>query len=68
MSRNRSHTKSGPGRYHGSCQLIVDPSNGKVLGVHKPQQRLAPAIHGGNWQGKKYLSYREHDVQARARL
>lgn len=58
---SRSHTKSGSGRYHGECHLIVDPTNGKILGTRTPVQRLQPAAHGGNWKGKQYLSYRESD-------
>lgn len=61
----RSHTKKGPGRQHGQCRLIVDPTNGNHLGVMKPQQRLAPAIYGGNWQGVEYFTLREHDYITR---
>lgn len=32
------------------------------------QPRFPVAIHGGNWKGVKYLSYREHDELMRARL
>lgn len=58
---SRSNKKSGPGRYHGAGQIITHPRTGEILGVTQPSQRLAPAIDGGNWQGKQYLSYREHD-------
>jgi hypothetical protein len=61
----RSHTKSGPGRTHGQCQLIVDPTNGQHLGVKQPKQRLALAAHGGNWKGVEYLSMRESDTLTR---
>lgn len=64
----RSHTKSGPGRTHGQCKLIADPTTGQHLGVTKPQPRLALAVLGGNWKGKQYLSYREHDAHMRASL
>lgn len=61
----RSHTKSGPGRTHGQCRLIADPTTGEHLGVTTPQQRLAPAAYGGNWKGKEYLSARESDMLVR---
>lgn len=61
----RSHTKSGPGRTHGQCQLIVDPTNGQHLGVRQPKRRLADAQYGGNWKGVEYLSQREHDMVTR---
>lgn len=64
----RSHTKSGPGRSHGQCQLIADPTNGKHLGVRTSVQRLAPANFGGNWKGLDYLSYRELDMKRREGL
>ena len=64
---NRSHTKAGPGRYHGQCRLIVD-QGGNVLGVREPQRKFPVAQLGGNWQGLKYLSYREHDALTRERL
>lgn len=59
--KSRSHTKSGPGRSHGQCRLIVDPTNGDHLGVRSPVSKHPLAVDGGNWQGKEYLSYREHD-------
>jgi hypothetical protein len=62
---NRSHTKSGPGRTHGQCKLIVDPQNGNVLGVRSPSPTRSTANYGGNWQGKEYLTYREHDLVTR---
>jgi len=61
----RSHTKKGPGRTHGQCTLIVDPTDGKHLGVRAPVRRHAMAAFGGNWQGQEYLSYREHDMLTR---
>jgi len=56
----RSHTKAGPGRYHGQCKLIAD-IEGNVLGARSPTRRLPAARQGGNWKGVEYLSYAEHD-------
>lgn len=39
-------TKRGPGRRHFQG---------------KSQRRFPVAAHGGSWQGKTYLAYREHD-------
>lgn len=36
--------------------------------VRESKRRFPVAIHGGNWKGVKYLSYREHDELTRARL
>lgn len=58
---SRSHTKSGPGRYSGIGRMIIDPTDGKHIGVTQPKQRFAPAAFGGNWKGTEYLSYREAD-------
>lgn len=33
---------------------------------HKSRKRLNARIAGGNWQGKQYLSYAEHDRCVRA--
>lgn len=61
----RSHTKSGPGRTHGQCQLIREPITGEHLGVKQPRRRFAMPNFGGNWKGKEYLSQREHDMLTR---
>lgn len=65
MRHNRSHTKSGPGRYHGQGAMTVHEG---VRYVKPSQPRFPVAVHGGNWKGVKYLSYREHDELTRARL
>lgn len=62
---SRSHTKSGPGRYHGQCGMFV--FNERRI-VKNPQQRLAPAITGGSWKGLEYLTLAEHDRCTRAAL
>lgn len=64
---NRSHTKSGPGRYHGQGTLAnvsSNPAQPKFINLGS-SQRLPVAAHGGNWKGKEYLSYREHDQEMR---
>ena len=67
--RERSHTKKGPGRYAGRGKMVtIRPMFTDIRIVKDPQQRLAPAIVGGNWQGVEYLSYAEHDRCVRARM
>ena len=61
----RSHTKKGPGRTHGQCQLTREPTTGQHLGVTQPKRKYAETNFGGNWQGKEYLSQREHDLLTR---
>jgi hypothetical protein len=63
---NRSHTKAGPGRTHGQCKLIIDPTSGDIVGVRKTSIRRAPTVFGGHWKGAPYLSYAEHDRCVRA--
>lgn len=50
-------------RDHGSALMALRRVKRKGL---RPQQRLAPAIEGGNWQGTEYLTYAEHDFCVRA--
>lgn len=65
MRQSRSHTKSGPGRYHGQGAIFTHAGKRYVT----PSERRFPvAIHGGNWKGAQYLSYREHDALTRERL
>jgi hypothetical protein len=52
--KSRHATKVGPGR--------ISPSRHTT-----GPKRLAPTV-GGNWQGKPYLSYAEHDACMRAEL
>lgn len=67
--RERSHTKSGPGRYAGRGKMVtIRPMFTDIRIVKDAQQRLAPAIVGGNWQGVEYLSYAEHDQATRATM
>lgn len=54
----RSHTKAGPGRYHGQGALITHEDKRYV---RQSRRRFPVAIHGGNWQGVPYNSYRELD-------
>lgn len=55
---SRSHTKSGPGRYHGTGLMIVTPDGDRIV---RAPRGLRIASYGGNWKGAEYLSYREHD-------
>lgn len=60
--RFRHHTKKGPGRYHGGGRMfVVRPLLTDIRLVKRPEQRLRPAIEGGNWKGLEYLTYCEHD-------
>ena len=52
-SVRNGQTKAGSGRSH----------HGR-----KPRQRLRPAVHGGSWQGRDYLTYVEHDAITRSYL
>lgn len=65
---SRSHTKAGPGRYHGSGVMFVHPMTDERGRPKQPGRRSPVAIHGGNWKGKEYLSYREHDLARRRNL
>ncbi len=66
MRHSRSHTKTGPGRYHGEGKLYTAVD--KTRFVKQPERRFAVAIRGGSWKGKPYITYREHDRFVRQRL
>lgn len=66
MSVSANHTKSGPGRKHQHCLLRT--LDGKAYFKRPPQKRLASSTGVGNWKGKEYLSYGEHDGRVTARL
>lgn len=55
----RHHTRKGPGRLH--MQGALHEFNG-VFVAKAPKRRYPAARYGGNWQGKPYLSYMEHDM------
>jgi len=57
---SRSHTKSGPGRYHGQGAMFITPDGERV--VRKSKRRFPVALQGGNWQGMSYISYAQHDA------
>lgn len=60
--RSRSHTKKGPGRYHGQGAMITIRPLLTDIRIVKPAQRRFPiAQRGGNWQGLEYLTMAEHD-------
>jgi hypothetical protein len=57
--QQRSHTKSGPGRFHGEGRLFFLEGGATV--VREPAKRLRGTRFGGNWKGAPYLSQYESD-------
>lgn len=60
----RHNTKKGPGRLHLSGVLVAGQRGNMLRPASRPvggRKRLKPEIHGGNWQGKTYVTYAEHD-------
>lgn len=58
--QQRSHTKSGPGRFHGEGRLFFIEGQKRAV-VRESQQRLRTARFGGNWKGLPYFSFAETD-------
>lgn len=76
--KNQSARKRGPGRYnklraYSRGKHSDFKKTGYVDGIESDARfdesghtkQLSPATEGGNWQGKGFLSYSEHDAIAR---